>query len=237
MSRAVYLWSVTGQTPEISDMASLTQAAMTVVSTYLRFGRTSSLLVTSVSALSFLFLIHLRKKMKRPTLSEKERSEHEMTQFLMSSEKVIKMIQDASFLSDIDVTLMCGADDMAPDDMMTPSDVLSSDRDDITLRCEHHEESWAGLGAETGQVARHHQELWRLTSDISCHQVTSDLSHHEMSGLQWQYTDKGRWDEAWSDYGSLESDQEESLSDDLRMIGDPLDWDVSRISLAEDGVL
>ena len=86
-------------------------------------------------------------------------------------------------------------------------------------------------------MARHHQELWRLTSDISCHQVTSDLSHQEMSGLQWQYTDKGRWDEAWSDYGSLESDQEDSLSDDLRMIGDPLDWDVSRISLAEDGVL
>ena len=237
MSRAVYLWSVTGQTPEISDMASLTQAAITVVSTYLRFGRTSSLLITSVSALSFLFLVHLRKKTKRQTWSEKELNENEMTRFLMSSEKVMKMIQDASFFSDIDVTLMCGADDMALDDIMTPPDVLCNDGDDVTLRCEHHEESWAGLGAGIGQVARHHQELWRLTSDISCHQVTSDLSHHEMSGLQWQYTDKGRWDEAWSDYGSLESDQEDFLGDDLRMIGDPLDWDISHISLAEDGVL
>ena len=213
-------------------MASLTHAALTVVSKYLRFGRTSSLLVTSVSALSFLLLINLRKKKE----AQKELSENDMTRFLMSSEKVMKMIRDASFLSDINVTLMCGASDLAPDVSLT-SDDMSGDGGDITLGCEAHEVTWAGLGAGTGQVARYHQDLWRLTSDISCHQVTADISHHDMAELQWQYTDKGQWDEAWSDYGSLESDQEDFSEDDTRMIADPLDWDVSRISLAEDGVL
>ena len=215
---------------DTSDMASLTHAALAVVSKYLRLGRTSSLLVTSVSALSFLFLINIRKKKK----GQKELSENEMTRFLMSSENVMKMIQDSSFLSEIDVTLMCGAGDLAPDDSLT-SDVSSGDGGHVTLGCEAHEETWPGAG--TGQVARHHQELWRLTSDISCHQLTAELSHDDMSGLQWQYTDKGQWHEAWSDYGSLGSDQEDFIEDDTRMLADPLDWDVSRISLAEDGVL
>ena len=208
-------------------MASLTHAALAVVSKYLNFGKTSSLLVTSVSALSILLLINIRKKKK----GQKELSENEMTRFLMSSEKVMKMIQDSSFLSDIDVSLMCGAGDLAPVDSLT------SDVGQVTLGCEAHEETWTGAG--TGQVATHHQELWRLTSDISCHQLTAELSHDDMSvsGLQWQYTDKGQWHEAWSDYGSLGSDQEDFTEDDTRMLADPLDWDVSRISLAEDGVL
>ena len=209
-------------------MASLTHAALAVVSKYLSFGKTSSLLVTSVSALSVILLINIRKKKK----GQKELSENEMTRFLMSSEKVMKMIQDSSFLSDIDVSLMCGAGDLAPDDSLT------SDVGQVTLGCEAQEETWTGAG--TGQVATHHQELWRLTSDISCHQLTAELSHDDMShlsGLQWQYTDKGQWHEAWSDYGSLGSDQEDFIDDDTRMLADPLDWDVSRISLAEDGVL
>ena len=216
-------------------MDSLTQAALTVVSKYLRFGKTSSLLVTSFGALSFLLLITLRKKRRSQTWSEKKLSDNDMTRFLMSSEKVMKMIQDASFLSDIDVTLMIG--DMTPDVTLT-SDVT---RGDVTLRCEDHEETGAGDGQV---VTTHHQELWRLTTDISCHQMTSDISHHHdmthhdvsVSGLLWHYTDKGQWDEAWSDYGSLESDQEDE-DDDIRTMSDPLDWDVSRISLAEDGVL
>ena len=205
-------------------MAGLTHAALAVVSKYLSFCKTSSLLVTSVSALSLLLLINIRKKKK----GQKELGENEMTRFLMSSEKVMKMIQDSSFLSDIDVSLMCGAGDLAPDDSLTS---------DVTLGCDAQEETW--LGAGTGQVATHHQELWRLTSDISCHQLTAELSHDDMSvsGLQWQYTDKGQWHEAWSDYGSLGSDQEDFIDDDTRMLADPLDWDVSRISLAEDGVL
>ena len=213
-------------------MASLTHAALAVVSKYLNFGKTSSLLVTSVSALSILLLINIRKKKK----GQKELGENEMTRFLMSSEKVMKMIQDSSFLSDIDVSLMCGAGDLAPDDSLT-SDV-SGDGGHVTLGCEAQEETWPGAG--TGQVSTHHQELWRLTSDISCHQLTAELSHDDMShlsGLQWQYTDKGQWHEAWSDYGSLGSDQEDFTEDDTRMLADPLDWDVSRISLAEDGVL
>ena len=180
--------------------------------------------ILAASTALALYVIMKKENISQPTekLKESDRKSEMDDSFLKDTENVLKMISDSSFISEVDVSSLNSS---YPDNMTLSFNATLDTIEDI-------EDDLENIDTDRLTNPVINRNFWRLldttVGDSSYHaadMTIADTGDHDISDLQWQSPGRDTWSwshwhgvtrhntNTFSDYGSLEEDDDDVASD------------------------